>query len=264
VIEGSLKNRTLEFSHLTVMCVCPWSVMSRTVIARGMTVGDVKSDSEFLCINATALPDIFLILRIHTLLLIQKAILYHTHNHVTMKPTLFLLTTLSALVAAVPVHASNPPPPLPTAFYPDPVSNSGSGQMADNMLPDSDLPGGGIGSSSPQISDKRALANAVPDKYDSSTYYDAAAEKEAEELALVLDAASENAAEDESADTNLSVKRGQGMEGKSVEGCKKRAEPAACVKCQKEWDMYVRFPIILQSLQSSCGFGVELDANGLM
>jgi len=113
--------------------------------------------------------------------------------------------------------------------------------MVDNMLPDSDLPGGGIGSSSPQMSDKRALANAVPDKYDSSTYYDAAAEKEAEELALVLDAASENAAEDESADTSLNVKRGQGqgMEGKSVEGCKKRAEPAGCVKCQKEWDMYV-------------------------
>ncbi|KAI4919797.1 hypothetical protein J4E90_001934 [Alternaria incomplexa] len=156
-------------------------------------------------------------------------------------PTFFLLTTLSALVAAAPVHASNPPPPLPTAFYPDPVSGSGSGQMVDNMLPDSDLPGGGIGSSSPQMSDKRALANAVPDKYDSSTYYDAAAEKEAEELALVLDAASENAAEDESADTSLNVKRGQGqgMEGKSVEGCKKRAEPAGCVKCQKEWDMYV-------------------------
>lgn len=158
-----------------------------------------------------------------------------------MRPTFFLLTTLSALVAAAPVHASNPPPPLPTAFYPDPVSGSGSGQMVDNMLPDSDLPGGGIGSSSPQMSDKRALANAVPDKYDSSTYYDAAAEKEAEELALVLDAASENAAEDESADTSLNVKRGQGqgMEGKSVEGCKKRAEPAGCVKCQKEWDMYV-------------------------
>ncbi|KAI4628712.1 hypothetical protein J4E83_003265 [Alternaria metachromatica] len=184
---------------------------------------------------------------------LSTAILYHTHNHATMKPTFFLLTTLSALVAAAPVHASNPPPPLPTAFYPDPVSGSGSGQMVDNMLPDSDLPGGGIasgqmvdnmlpdsdlpgggiGSSSPQMSDKRALANAVPDKYDSSTYYDAAAEKEAEELALVLDAASENAAEDESADTSLNVKRGQGqgMEGKSVEGCKKRAEPAGHVSC---------------------------------
>ena len=118
--------------------------------------------------------------------------------------------------------------------------------MVDNMLPDSDLPGGGIGSSSPQIPNlpaKRALANAVPDKYDSSTYYDAAAEKEAEELALVLDAASENAAEDESADTNVDVNvkrgQGQGMEGRSVEGCKKRAQPAGCVKCQKEWDMYV-------------------------
>ncbi|KAI4630623.1 hypothetical protein J4E80_001561 [Alternaria sp. BMP 0032] len=163
------------------------------------------------------------------------AILYHTYNHVTMRPTFFLLTTFSALVAAAPVHASNPPPPLPTAFYPDPVSGSGSGQMIDNMLPDSDLPGGGIA----QTPAKRALANAVPDKYDSSTYYDAAAEKEAEELALVLDAASENAAEDESADPNLNVKRGLGMEGKSVEGCKKRAEPAQCVKCQKEWDMYV-------------------------
>ncbi|KAI4665801.1 uncharacterized protein J4E78_003266 [Alternaria triticimaculans] len=192
---------------------------------------------------------------------LSTAILHHTYNYTAMKPTFFLLTTLSALVAAAPVHASNPPPPLPTAFYPDPVSGSGSGQMVDNMLPDSDLPGGGIasgqmvdnmlpdsdlpgggiGSSSPQMSDKRALANAVPDKYDSSTYYDAAAEKEAEELALVLDAASENAAEDESADTNLNLKRGQGqgMESKSVEGCKKRGGLAECVKCQKEWDMYV-------------------------
>ncbi|KAI4685141.1 hypothetical protein J4E81_008954 [Alternaria sp. BMP 2799] len=168
---------------------------------------------------------------------LSTAILYHTSNSTTMKPTFFLLTTLSALVAAAPVHASNPPPPLPTAFYPDPVSGSGSGQMVDNMLPDSDLPGGGIA----QTPAKRALANAVPDKYDSSTYYDAAAEKEAEELALVLDAASENAAEDESADTpvNVDVKRGNGMQSKSVEGCKKRAEPAGCVKCQKEWDMYV-------------------------
>ena len=203
-----------------------------------MTAVDVKPDTEFLSINAITLPDIFL-LQNRTLPFIQTVILYYTHNHATMKPTFFLLTTLGALVAAAPVHASNPPPPLPTAFYPDPVSGSGSGQMVDNMLPDSDLPGGGIGSSSPQMSDKRALANAVPDKYDSSTYYDAAAEKEAEELALVLDAASENAAEDESADVNLNVKRGQGMEGKSVEGCKKRAKPAQCGKCQKEWDMYV-------------------------
>ncbi|KAI4920741.1 uncharacterized protein J4E92_008385 [Alternaria infectoria] len=153
-----------------------------------------------------------------------------------MKPTLFLLTALGALASAAPVlPSSNPPPPLPTAFYPDPASNSGSGQMVDNTLPDSDLPGGGIA----QTPAKRALANAVPDKYDSSTYYDAAAEKEAEELALVLDAASENAAEDESADPNLNVKRGNGMQSNSVEGCKKRAEPAGCVKCQEEWDMYV-------------------------
>ncbi|KAI4658777.1 uncharacterized protein J4E79_006536 [Alternaria viburni] len=203
----------------------------------------LSPDAEFLCINAITLPDIFL-LQNRTLPFIQTAILYHTPNSTTMKPTFFLLTTLSALVAAAPVHASNSPPPLPTAFYPDPVSGSGSGQMVDNMLPDNDLPGGGIGSTSPQIPNlpaKRALANAVPDKYDSSTYYDAAAEKEAEELALVLDAASENAAEDESADTpvNVDVKRGNGMQSKSVEGCKKRAEPAGCVKCQKEWDMYV-------------------------
>ncbi|KAI4950710.1 hypothetical protein J4E91_004595 [Alternaria rosae] len=156
-----------------------------------------------------------------------------------MKPTFFLLTTLSALVAAVPVHASSPLPPLPTAFFPDPGSGSGSGQMVDNMLPDNNLPGSGIGSSFSQIPGKRALANAVPDKHDSSTYYDAAAEKEAEELALVLDAASDNVAEDESADTNVNVKRGQEMESKSVEGCKRKSKPAECVKCEKEWEMHV-------------------------
>ncbi|KAI4641090.1 hypothetical protein J4E93_007968 [Alternaria ventricosa] len=181
---------------------------------------------------------------------IGMVILYHTPNPTTMKPTFLLLTTLTTLACTAPILPStNPPPPLPTAFYPNPASNSNSksgqmvdntlpsnslpgngiasGQMVDNILPDSDLPGGGIA----QTPAKRALANAVPDKYDSSTYYDAAAEKEAEELALVLDAASENAAEDESADTSLNVKRGNGMQSNSVEGCKKRAQPAGHVAC---------------------------------
>ncbi|CAN9259797.1 unnamed protein product [Alternaria alternata] len=77
-----------------------------------------------------------------------------------------------------------------------------------NMPPDNNLPGGGIGSSSPDaIHDKRALAKEVSDTLDSSTYYDAAAEKEAEELALVLDAASENVAEIEGADDDVKVNR---------------------------------------------------------
>ena len=70
------------------------------------------------------------------------------------------------------------------------------------------FPGGGIGSSSPNaIHDKRALVKEVSDTLDSSTYYDAAAEKEAEELALVLDAASENVAEIEGADDDVKVNR---------------------------------------------------------
>ncbi|CAN9287517.1 unnamed protein product [Alternaria alternata] len=77
-----------------------------------------------------------------------------------------------------------------------------------NMPPDNNLPGGGIGSSSPNaIHDKRALVKEVSDTLDSSTYYDAAAEKEAEELALVLDAASENVAEIEGADDDVKVNR---------------------------------------------------------
>lgn len=80
--------------------------------------------------------------------------------------------------------------------------------MLDNMPPDNNLPGGGIGSSSSNaIHDKRALVKEVSDTLDSSTYYDAAAEKEAEELALVLDAASENVAEIEGADDDVKVNR---------------------------------------------------------
>jgi hypothetical protein len=108
--------------------------------------------------------------------------------------------------------------------------------MADNMLPNNDLPGGGIGSS------KRALANAVPDKLDSSTYYDPAAEKEAEELALALDAASDNVAEDEGAvdPVKANAKRQQGMGGKGdVNDCRKKFTPAKCAKCQTDWEMYV-------------------------
>ncbi|CAN9275221.1 unnamed protein product [Alternaria alternata] len=83
-----------------------------------------------------------------------------------------------------------------------------AGYAIDNMPPDNNLPGGGIGSSSPDaIHDKRALAKEVSDTLDSSTYYDAAAEKEAEELALVLDAASENVAEIEGADDDVKVNR---------------------------------------------------------
>lgn len=151
-----------------------------------------------------------------------------------MKPTIFLLTTLSALVAAVPVHTSSPLPPRPSA------PASGSGQMVDNMLPNNNLPSGGIGSSTPtaKLRHKRAIANAVPDTFDSSTYYDAAAEKEAEELALVLDAARENVAEDEGADKNVNVKRRRQNEGRrDVGGCKKYT-PAKCKECQKEWEMY--------------------------
>jgi len=54
--RGTLKDRTLEFSHRTALRVCSWSVMSRTLIVRVMTAGDVKTYSEFLGINATALP----------------------------------------------------------------------------------------------------------------------------------------------------------------------------------------------------------------
>ncbi|CAN9277615.1 unnamed protein product [Alternaria alternata] len=77
-----------------------------------------------------------------------------------------------------------------------------------NMPHDNNLPGGGIGSSSPNaIHDKRALVKEVSDTLDSSIYYDAAAEKEAGELALVLDAASENVAEIEGADDDVKVNR---------------------------------------------------------
>ncbi|CAN9295665.1 unnamed protein product [Alternaria sp. RS040] len=83
-----------------------------------------------------------------------------------------------------------------------------AGYAIDNMPPDNNLPGGGIGSSSPNaIHDKRALVKEVSDTFDSATYYDAAAEKEAEELALVLDAASENVAEVEGADDDVKVNR---------------------------------------------------------
>ncbi|RYN42579.1 hypothetical protein AA0113_g11883 [Alternaria arborescens] len=119
-----------------------------------------------------------------------------------MKSTTLLATTLSALVASVPVHVSSSLLPLPST----PVF--GSGMMLDNMPLDNNLPGGGIGSLSPKaIHDKRALVKEVSDTLDSSTYYDAAAEKEAEELALVLDAASENVAEIEGADDDVKVNR---------------------------------------------------------
>ncbi|KAG9190778.1 hypothetical protein G6011_08866 [Alternaria panax] len=83
----------------------------------------------------------------------------------------------------------------------------GSGMMVDNMPPKNNLPGSGIGSSHPKaIHIKRAFAREISDTHDSSAYYDAAAEKEAEELALVLDAAGENVAGDEGADENVKVK----------------------------------------------------------
>jgi hypothetical protein len=117
--------------------------------------------------------------------------------------------------------------------------------MVDNMLPNSDLPGGGIASSSSAV-DKRALANAAPDTFDSSTYYDAAAEKEAEELALVLDTASENVAEDESAgDNDVKVERkrgsgsGSGNRRRRAAGACRKFTPAKCEDCQREWEMYV-------------------------
>jgi hypothetical protein len=114
-----------------------------------------------------------------------------------MKSTTLLATTLSALVASVPVHVSSSLLPLPST----PVFRSG--MMLDNMPPDNNLPGGGIGSSSPNaIHDKRALVKEVSDTLDSSTYYE-----EAEELALVLDAASENVAEIEGADDDVKVNR---------------------------------------------------------
>ncbi len=159
-----------------------------------------------------------------------------------MKPTFFLLATLSALVAAAPVHASTTLRPLSIHRL---VSGASSGQMVDNMLPNSDLPGGGIASSSSAV-DKRALANAAPDTFDSSTYYDAAAEKEAEELALVLDTASENVAEDESAgDNDVKVERkrgsgsGSGNRRRRAAGACRKFTPAKCEDCQREWEMYV-------------------------
>ena len=109
-----------------------------------------------------------------------------------MKLAVFLISTLGALVVAAPLHASSPP--------------SGSGMMVDNIPTNNALPGGGIGSSSYLVSD-RALANALPDTSDSSAYYDAAAEQEAEELVLVLDATRDSVAEDGVADENVKMKR---------------------------------------------------------
>lgn len=147
-----------------------------------------------------------------------------------MKSSLFLFTSLCALVAAL-VHASSPVLPLPS------TPASGSGMMVDNIPPNNNIPGGGIGSSSHMVNE-RALAKAVPDTYDSSTYHDAAAEKEAEELALALDAASENAAEDEGADENAKVKRRRESRGRRETGVCRKYTSAKCEKCQKEWESY--------------------------
>jgi hypothetical protein len=189
-----------------------------------MTAVRVKNDGEFPRINTTLFSNVLHDLQIKT----------HAHNPTTMKPTFFLLTALSALVAAAPVHTSATLHPLPIHH---PVSGAGSGQMVDNMLPNNDPPGGGIASSSPTVS-KRALANAAPDTFDSSTYYDVAAEREAEELALVLDAASANVAGDESAgDNDVKAERrrkdgsGNGNRRRRVAGACREYTPAKCDNC---------------------------------
>ena len=109
--------------------------------------------------------------------------------------------------------------------------------MADNLPPNNNLRGGGVGSSS-NLVNKHGLAKAVPDTSDSSTYYDAAAEKEAEELALVLDAARGNVADDEGAEENVKVKRRREVQERRNVGGRKEYTPAGCQKCQEGWEMY--------------------------
>lgn len=72
----------------------------------------------------------------------------------------------------------------------------------DNVLPKNDLPGGGIGSSIPDHAPVEARYYSPVGKRDeagedvkiqnSATWYDKDAEREAEDLALALDAADEN------------------------------------------------------------------------
>jgi hypothetical protein len=136
-----------------------------------------------------------------------------------MKSIIVLTTTLSALVAAAPVYASFP--------------SSNSGMMVDNIPPNSDVPGGGVGSAS-HVINKRALAKVVPDTFDSSTYYNAAAEKEAEELALALDAAMDNVAEDEGADEEAKLKRRQRVKNRRRHSGKGGGVPSVFVREERK------------------------------